>query len=283
MQPRRGGGQPTTPFGLPLTEWLVDSRLPQWPDCPQIEGLQSGMRDQVPLQPYAIWVPDVLRLGPALVFAGAADWWPAAAYLPSLEETLEVRLVLEQRVGHRGPMARRLVLVSEASHGIQRVGTASLLRGVDSLSGWGLPSDLGPDFPASPDTGGPVTLRVSATPGARPTTLAGVHRACPCGGLIVHGDGAKDAQMLVLWRDETGLRGWTQVERGRPLDPGRTVSHGGRVYGPDSRGWEHDGDLRIEGDNCQARLWIYENVAVIAEWAIPLLQDHLVFGPLRGL
>jgi hypothetical protein len=76
------------------SDWLVDRRL--------MPGFSLSTGEDL-REPFAIWIPDVLRPGPALVFAAAANWRPAAAYLPAPGQELQVRLILDRRVGQRGP------------------------------------------------------------------------------------------------------------------------------------------------------------------------------------
>ena len=264
-------------------------------------GLRAGgsvWNDAALAGPFVIWVPDMERAGPVLVFAEAAGWWPASAYLPAPGQVLSARLTLERPVGRRGPVARRLALVAESwqwclspastefPDGQPRhvaAAAASLLRGVDSLAGWGMPPDLRACYPAPVSPAGSINLVVVAPPPGAPEMLL-ADPVRPCGGLVLHRQGATDCRVLILWRDDMAVRGWSVLETQRPLDTSRTFAAGDRIWGPDQHQLVGREGMSIAvGDSKGVHLCHYPLVDDLAAEAVGMLQPRLIFGPVRGL
>jgi hypothetical protein len=228
--------------------------------------------------PFVMWIPDVSCPGPALVFAQAAGWWPAAAYLTSPGENLRAHLAFEERVSTHGPVARRLVLVGHSWQAPQRTATASLLRSVQSLAGWGMPSDLRAHYPDPASPGGSTRLYNGAT-------SLSVDQVRPCGGLLLHDQGVDaPSHLLVLWRDEQVVRGWSELDWNRPIDPECTFAFGGHIFGRDLRGpGPHEAKWSVGEDPEAALVARYLAVDDLADRAVGLVRPRLIFGPVRGL
>jgi hypothetical protein len=253
------------------SDWLIDHRL-HVTSRPQGTELTDAL---------VAWVPDVQRAGPALIFTGAADWQPASAYLPALGGALQVHLLLDQRVRSRAPMARRLVLTSRAWRDGRNSCTASLLRGVESLSGWGLPSDLRVRYPEPVAAEGPAILQLAIA--GEPTRPVHADPVRPCGGLVLRGERAAENQILILWRDGAGPRGWSQLSTHRPFDADRTFAIGDRIWGDNSGAVNPPAAAILEGDPRRVRLFEYPVVDQAVERAVALLQPRLVLRAVRSL
>lgn len=173
------------------------------------------------------------------------------------------------------------MLVGTSSRAGRKLSIASLLGGVDRLAGWGLPPDLRVHYP-EPASDGAVVLQVAQHPGLTPKLLP-AQPVRPCGGLLFRSAGSAIAQLLILWRDETGVRGWSELEPHRPLDAEHSFAAVGRIWGRDQPGTPGVHSAFARDDPRQVPLFYYPGVDELAERAVGLARPHLVFGPVRQL